>query len=252
MLHVRQGHVRGGHRHVRPQIQALEAQIPDDALVGLPCRIAYQMLESATGVNARQASSGDKALRMIATTVDSAPCLLNTVVAVLVDLLHTYNHMAPLCTELCNIVNESPSNVLATELLREIEGLDTDGYADTAAGNRARGIKNVAPFLSELAAMRPRLALLNISLLLPHLDSEPYVLRRAIVNAIYDVSRIIGHRTSHQRRDSKIVRWNPQVNLQAQDRAHRIGQRKQVVIYRIILSNTQGKGSRLHASEDSP
>mmetsp|Transcript_39894 Transcript_39894/g.96016 ORF Transcript_39894/g.96016 Transcript_39894/m.96016 type:complete len:496 (+) Transcript_39894:197-1684(+) len=32
--------------------------------------------------------------------------------------------------------------------------------------------------------------------------------------------------------------WNPQVDLQAQDRAHRIGQKKQVIIYRLISSNT--------------
>ncbi|KAL7544117.1 hypothetical protein ACHAXR_013559 [Thalassiosira sp. AJA248-18] len=158
--------------------------VPDESVVGLPCRIAYQMLESATGVVARKASSGDKALQMIAATVDSAPCLLNTVVAALVDLLHTYDHMAPMVAELCTIVNERPSNILATELLREIGRLDTDGYADNAAGGKASGIKNVAPFISELAAVRPRVVLSNISLLLPHLDSEPYVLRSAIVNSI--------------------------------------------------------------------
>ena len=158
--------------------------VPDESVVGLPCRIAYQMLESATGVVARKASSGDAALQMIAATVDSAPCLLNTVVAALVDLLHTYDHMAPLAAELCTIVNETPSNILATELLREIGRLDTDGYADNAAGGKASGIKNVAPFISELAAVRPRVVLSNISLLLPHLDSEPYVLRSAIVNSI--------------------------------------------------------------------
>ncbi|OEU15290.1 SNF2_N-domain-containing protein, partial [Fragilariopsis cylindrus CCMP1102] len=32
--------------------------------------------------------------------------------------------------------------------------------------------------------------------------------------------------------------WNPQVDLQAQDRAHRIGQKKQVFIYRLISENT--------------
>jgi condensin complex subunit 1 len=142
------------------------------------------MLESATGVVARKASSGDRALGTLAATVDSAPCLLNTVVSALVDLLHTYEHMAPLVAELCTMVDERPTNVLATELLREIGRLDTTGYVDSAAGNKASGIKNVAPFVSELAVVRPRVVLSNISLLLPHLDSEPYVLRSAIINSI--------------------------------------------------------------------
>jgi condensin complex subunit 1 len=159
--------------------------VPDEAVVGLPCRIAYQMLESATGVIARKASSGDRALGTLAATLDSAPCLLNTIVSALVDLLHTYEHMAPMVAELCTMVDERPTNVLATELLREIGRLDTSGYVDSgAAGNKASGIKNVAPFVSELAAVRPRVVLSNISLLLPHLDSEPYVLRSAIINSI--------------------------------------------------------------------
>lgn len=32
--------------------------------------------------------------------------------------------------------------------------------------------------------------------------------------------------------------WNPQMDLQAQDRAHRIGQKKQVNVYRMITENT--------------
>jgi superfamily II DNA or RNA helicase len=32
--------------------------------------------------------------------------------------------------------------------------------------------------------------------------------------------------------------WNPQMDLQAQDRAHRIGQRKQVIVFRFIVENT--------------
>ena len=165
--------------------------VPDEAVVGLPCRIAYQMLEAATGVHARKASSGDRALRMIAATVDSAPCLLGTVVAALVDLLHTYEHMAPLCAELCTLVSEVPRNALAVELLREIGRLDTAAAAGGegsggmgAAGSKASGIKHVAPFLSELAAVRPRVVLANLSLLLPHLEAEPYALRSAIVQAV--------------------------------------------------------------------
>ena len=32
--------------------------------------------------------------------------------------------------------------------------------------------------------------------------------------------------------------WNPQVDLQAQDRAHRIGQRKQVKVFRLMSEGT--------------
>ncbi|KAL7465779.1 hypothetical protein ACHAXS_006100 [Conticribra weissflogii] len=159
--------------------------VPDESLLHLPCRIAYQMLESSTGVNAKKAACGNEALGMIANVVDSSGnMLLNTVVAALVDLLHTYDHMAPLVAELCCMVKEKPTNVLATELLREIGRLDTDGYSASDAGGKASGIRNVAPFINELAAVRPKLVLTNFSLLVPHLSAEPYVLRSAIINSI--------------------------------------------------------------------
>jgi len=118
-------------------------------------------------------------------------CLLGTVVAALVDLLHTYDHMATLVDELCTMVNERPTNVLATKLLREIGRLDTwldtsrhggltQSQSDANLGNKASRIKNVAPIVSELAAVRPRVVLANMSLLLLHLDSEPYVLMSAM------------------------------------------------------------------------
>ena len=47
--------------------------VPDEALLGLPCCIAYQMIESATGVHAKKASNGDDSLHTIAATVNSAP-----------------------------------------------------------------------------------------------------------------------------------------------------------------------------------
>jgi len=157
--------------------------VPDEDVVGLPCRIAYQMLESATGVVARKAASADAALGMIAATVDSADCLLGTVVAALVDLLHSFEHMPQLVAELCAMVNEEPRNKLAVELLREIGRLNVQSFGG-ADGGKASGIKNIAPFISELAALRPHIVFTNISLVLPHLDSEPYVLRSSIVQAI--------------------------------------------------------------------
>ena len=155
--------------------------VPDETVAILPCRIAYQMLETATGILARKTSSADAALGMIAATVDSADNLISTIVAALVDLLHSYEHIAPLVAELCGMVSETYTNKLAIDLLREIGRLDPSGGS---SDGRASGVKHLAPLISHLASIRPRLVLSNISLLLPHLNAEPYQLRSAVVSAI--------------------------------------------------------------------
>eukprot|EP00934_Nitzschia_sp_Nitz4_P007522 Nitzschia sp. Nitz4//scaffold11_size288233//220686//224851//NITZ4_000804-RA/size288233-snap-gene-0.58-mRNA-1//-1//CDS//3329534164//7512//frame0 len=157
--------------------------VPLEAVVILPCRIAYIMLESASGVIARKAASGDEALGMIAATVDGSENLMGTVLAALMDMLHSFEHMAPICAELCTMVSEKPVNRLGTELIREIGRLDTSG-ATAGDGAKASGIKNVAPFISELAQRRPKLVLSNVAQILPLLDAEPYNLRSSIVSAL--------------------------------------------------------------------
>lgn len=159
--------------------------VPDETVVVLPCRIAYQMLESATGVIARKAASGDAAIAMIAATVDSCDALLGTILAALMDMLHSYEHIASVCSELCCLV---ATNQLPIELIREVGRLDTHSQ-DTG---KASGIKFVAPFISELALCRPRLLLANISHILPHLNSDPYYLRSAIVTALGHIVEHIG------------------------------------------------------------
>jgi condensin complex subunit 1 len=162
--------------------------VPDETVVVLPCRIAYQMLESATGILARKASSADIAMGVIAATVDSCDALMGTVLAALMDMLHSYEHMASICAELCCMVS---TNRLGVELLREVGRLDTGGPVG-GDGGKASGIKYVALFLPELAQRRPRLLLSNIAHLLPHLDSEPYSLRSAIVVALGHIVEHIG------------------------------------------------------------
>lgn len=159
--------------------------VPDETVVAMPCRIAYQMLESASGVIARKAASGDEAIAMIAATVDSCEVLLGTILAALMDMLHSYEHMAAVCSEICCLVTK---NQLPIELIREVGRLDTNSQ-DTG---KASGIKFVAPFISELALCRPRLVLANISHILPHLNSDPYYLRSAIVTALGHIVHHIG------------------------------------------------------------
>ena len=157
--------------------------VSDEAVVLLPSRIAYTLLEVSTGVLARKAACGDQALQMLAVTVDGAltsesNSLLNTITAALMDLMHSFEHMAPLTAELCTIVSEEQPR-LAVELIREIGRLE--GSADAKSG---AGTKNVAPFVSSLAEVRPRLVLTHLTHLLPQLDAEPYNLRSAIVTAV--------------------------------------------------------------------
>lgn len=186
--------------------------VPDESVVVLPCRIAYQMLERATGVLARKAACAEQALGMIACTVDSADCLLSTVTAALMDLLHSYEHMAGLTAELCVMVSESPTNRLATELLREIGRLDTGGGSGDGRASAASGIKFVAPFLSELAAARPRLVLANLSYILPHLDSEPYNMRSSIVTAVAHILTHLAKQQQQQQQQEQIPYESSMVN----------------------------------------
>jgi condensin complex subunit 1 len=137
-------------------------------------------LESSTGTVARKASSGDIALEILAVSIDTSENLLSNIVAALMDLLHAYEHIAPLVVELCCMVNEKPNNRLASDLIREIGRLTITG----GDGAKASGIRNLTPFISELAKVRPRLVLAGISHLLPHFTSDSYSIRSAIATAI--------------------------------------------------------------------
>ena len=174
--------------------------VPDESIVILPCRIAFQMLEGATGVIARRAASADAAMAMIAASADSGEGMLGTIVAALMDLLHSYEHMAPLCAELCSMNSPQQSNGvnrLAVELIREVGRLDTRGQGIGDTG-KASGIRYVAPFISELAALKPKLVMANISHILPHLNSEPYSLRSAIVIALGHIVEYISNTQQNQ------------------------------------------------------
>lgn len=64
-------------------------------------------------------------------------------------------------------------------------------------------------------------------------------------NSIYDVfllsTRAGGLGLNLQSADTVIIfdsDWNPQMDLQAQDRAHRIGQKKEVKVLRFLSINT--------------
>ena len=162
--------------------------VADEAVRVLPCRISYSLLEASTGVVARKQTCGDVALNTIRATLDNDhdTSLLNTVTAALMDLMHSFEHMATLTAELCAIMS-STDNRLAVELLREYGRLDV----------KSVGIKNVAPFVAELAERRPRPVWQHLAQIVPHLHAESYHLRSCIVTALGHVLIFLGNNNSN-------------------------------------------------------
>ena len=155
--------------------------VADEDIVALPCRVAYQMIENSKNVALRKAASGDAALEILAITLDnSASIVMNTIVGALVDLLHSFDHVAAMVAELCCQTRESDQ--LVRELLRGFGRMDVSKSSSDANG-KFSGVSNFAPFISELASKKPGLVLDNLSSILPFLGSEVYQLRSAIVTA---------------------------------------------------------------------
>ena len=142
----------------------------------MPCRISYQILENSS----RTKTFRTVALNTISTTVCAFESVTTTVVAALVDLMNSFEHVSPLIADLC--ADGSIPESFVVELLRDISRMDWSNP------NNAKGAKAVAPFICELAATKPHTVVANFSLLLPHLDSEPYNLRSSIVQAIAHIA----------------------------------------------------------------
>jgi condensin complex subunit 1 len=154
--------------------------VPGEAVIMLPCRISYVLLEKATGVVIRKTMCGDQALHILQVTVKSYDNLLTSVSVALLDLMHSHEHMAQLVAELVFQTSDGQlhsNNRLGIELIKETGRIQ---------GNeeKASGIKFVAPFFTELSRLQPRLVHANFAHWLPHLNAESYSIRSAIVAAI--------------------------------------------------------------------
>jgi condensin complex subunit 1 len=215
--------------------------VVDEAVVLLPAKVAYRMLEKCRIVTARKLYCGDQALRILATVLDACgddsleasgsssssaeSSIFTTVSATLMDLMHGFEHMAPMCCELCtstlaqirssnnnnknNDAYRASNDVLAIELLREVVRVASkarsqggpDGLGAAAASTaKASGIAWVAPFIPLLAEARPHLALQQMPhLIVPLLQSsQAYNVRSAVVQAVKHVLDHLGKQQQQQ------------------------------------------------------
>ncbi|XP_059694143.1 condensin complex subunit 1 isoform X2 [Haemorhous mexicanus] len=99
------------------------------------------------------------------------------------QMLQHFEHVAPVFAQAVSLwAKEYGLKSLVGELLREIGQKCPQDLA-----REASGVKGYATFISELAEQIPALVLSNISVLLPHLDGESYMMRNAILAAMAEV-----------------------------------------------------------------
>jgi condensin complex subunit 1 len=210
--------------------------VMDEALVLLPAKVSYRMLEKCRIVTARKMYCGDQALQILATILDACgddsldrsasssaeSSIFTTISATLMDLMHGFEHMAPMCCELGTSAlaqirpkqhgpNDAyaSNDVLAIELLREVvrvaskarsQGGAEGSTAAAASTAKASGIAWVAPFIPLLAEARPHLALQQMPhLIVPLLQSsQSYTVRSAVVQAVKHVLDHLGKQQQQQ------------------------------------------------------
>ncbi|XP_015481464.1 condensin complex subunit 1 isoform X2 [Parus major] len=99
------------------------------------------------------------------------------------QMLQHFEHVAPVFAQAVSLwAKEYGLKSLVGELLREIGQKCPQDLA-----REASGVKGYATFISELAEQIPTLVLSNMSVLLPHLDGESYMMRNAILAAMAEV-----------------------------------------------------------------
>ncbi|NXY14960.1 CND1 protein, partial [Atrichornis clamosus] len=99
------------------------------------------------------------------------------------QMLQHFEHVAPVFARAVSLWSkEYGLKSLVGELLREIGQKCPQDLA-----REASGVKGYATFITELAEQIPALVLSNMSVLLPHLDGESYVMRNAVLAAMAEV-----------------------------------------------------------------
>ncbi|NXC83205.1 CND1 protein, partial [Cercotrichas coryphoeus] len=99
------------------------------------------------------------------------------------QMLQHFEHVAPVFARAVSLwAKEYGLKSLVGELLREIGQKCLQDLA-----REASGVKGYATFISELAEQIPALVLSNMSVLLPHLDEESYMMRNAVLAAMAEV-----------------------------------------------------------------
>ncbi|KUF87426.1 hypothetical protein AM588_10001483 [Phytophthora nicotianae] len=120
---------------------------------------------------------------LLAMSLQKAPAIHISVVASLIDLIYTHEHLSASIAELVELLYFKYANMtFAADLISEIGKISSRDASKDVAGTR-----NIAMFLSSLSTLTPALIMGNLSFVLALLDSEAYQLRNAAVTCVTQI-----------------------------------------------------------------
>ncbi len=162
----------------------------EEAFHNLFYGVAYKFCENPA--NLKDASLKDCILQLLVVALRASKNNVQGVVSSVVDMIMKHEHVSSLFVEFIVMINkdneeEQSHTAIYSSFVNQIfveigsiEDLNTDGT----------GTKLLSGFLCDVSERLPRVILANMSVLLPHLQSENYTIRNAILHGL---SRVIHH-----------------------------------------------------------
>ncbi|KAI9919024.1 hypothetical protein PsorP6_011551 [Peronosclerospora sorghi] len=169
--------------------------VPEEEFSMLYCKVVFELLGNAT--LCRGKSLKPKLYHLLAMSLQKAPAIHISVVASLIDLIYTHEHLSAPIAELVELLYFKYSNMaFASDLISEIgKSSSRDASKDVT------GTRNIATFLSSLSTLTPALVTGNLSFVLALLDSESYQLRNAAVTCVTQILLWNFRQSGHQDAD---------------------------------------------------
>ncbi|NXT72031.1 CND1 protein, partial [Chaetops frenatus] len=154
----------------------------EEEFVSLMSGSCYRILENPSIGLQRYRATREAVTHLLAATLVHSDHMFSATLKI-TQMLQHFEHVAPVFAQATSLwAKEYGLKSLVGELLREIGQKCPQDLA-----REASGVKGYATFISELAEQIPALVLSNMSVLLPHVDGESYMMRNAILAAMAEV-----------------------------------------------------------------
>lgn len=166
--------------------------VPEEEFSMLYCKVVFELLGNATFCRGKSLKA--QLYHLLAMSLQKTPAIHISVVASLIDLIYTHEHLSTCIAELIELLYFKYANVSFTaDLISEIGKISSRDLSKDVCGTR-----NIAMFLSILSTLTPGLLMGNLSFVLALLDSEAYQLRNAAVTCVTQILLWNFHKSDQQ------------------------------------------------------